>query len=617
MALLKKLKKGGIARWVLKGATSGDFFTVPRGFKILGTLTVENASQLGATGTLSLGKTVGVNDVYTITVTNAYTGTGTMTWGGGVVNAATVVSAAQATAIAALAGGATGAAQLAATAAVIALNQPTLVGVYGNVSVFNVTAVGATVVLTGSVPGAVTPAPTLSSTGGATFSAFVHTTTGTVDTTYMSPVMIPATTANSVSLLPIVPPLTSSSATSNLAVSGYNGNSLTATYTTTLSSTGSLVLAGQTVPVPYVSGSALTANQVGILMGGRSVYSAALAYVGSGSFTINGVSIASGGNIAATVAALNNAVIPGWIVVAATSTLFMCTSKPGPYPLPVFSLGGFITLATPTSQVGFNIPGYVNDSITGITNTVTFATIPTSVGVYAINGTQINIPYIGSTGTPLAAVSAIAAGSAWYTFSVSSSTVGTTSVNGLMYTASGTATTTAAMFATGGIMFNVPGRPGDSGYWTCYNLTTSYVLMVANTPGYMQVPVFAPVTVAAPVLTGTALNQGFTLNGYTSTYTGTTAVWVGPSPIFTILQACSAMTTAIACTLAGSTGSNYIYTDQNNLGANPPYLVNGTALGGTTYTQVSVPADVPYYLNFSRPELQGNVNVTMELEKYN
>ena len=35
MAIVKRLKKQGIARWTIKGATSGDYFTVPRGFKLL------------------------------------------------------------------------------------------------------------------------------------------------------------------------------------------------------------------------------------------------------------------------------------------------------------------------------------------------------------------------------------------------------------------------------------------------------------------------------------------------------------------------------------------------------------------------------------------------------
>ncbi len=615
MALVKKLKKGGVSRWVLKGATSGDYFVVPRGFKVLGNLTVENTTQLNGTGTLSLGKNIGINDVYTITVTSAYTGTGTCTWGGGVVNAATVVSATQATAIAALAGGVTGAAQLAASAAAIALNQPTLTGVYGNMSLFNVTAVGATIVLTGAVPGAATPAPTLSSTGAATFSAFVHTTTGSVDATYMSPVVVPATTAGSVSLIPIVSPVASPTAVSNLAVSSYNGNSLTTTYTTTNTATGTYNLCGQPITIPYNATTALTAPQIGILMGGRSVYSATLAYSSSGNVTVNGIVVASGGNIAATVAALNNAQIPGWIAIAATTTLFMCATRSGATPLPTIVTGGFITLTNINSQVGFYIPGYLNDSVTPITNTITFATAATSTGTYAINGTLINIPYINATATTLAAISAIAAGCAWYTATIGTSSAGTNYINGALFTASATPTTTASALTT---LANIPGRTGDVGGWVCTSPGAgAVILFIAQTPGYMSAPVFSAGAVAAPVLSGVTLNQGFTLNGYTVTYDGTHAVWVGPAPVFTTPAPPSGTTTAAVYTLAGSTGVSTIYTDYNNPGASLPTFSNGaTAPAGTTVTYTTTQADTPYYLNFSNSAMHGNVNVTMEIEKF-
>ena len=617
MALVKKLKKGGVSRWVLKGATSGDYFIVPRGFKVLGNLTVENTTQLNGTGTLSLGKTAGINDVYTITVTSAYTGTGTCTWGGGVVNPSTVVSAAQATAIAALAGGVTGTAQLAASAAAIALNQPVLLGVYANSNVysFNVTAVGATIVLTGSVPGAVTSAPTLSSTGAATFSAFVHTTTGSVDTTYMSPTVVPATTAGSVSLIPIIPPVASSTSSSNVTVSTYNGNSLTSTFTTTNTSSGTYNLCGQSVNIPYNATTALTAPQLGILMGGRSVYSATLAYSSSGNVTVNGVTVASGGNIAATVAALNNAQIPGWIVIAATTTLFMCATRSGAIPLPTIVTGGFITLTNINSQVGFYVPGYVNDSLTPITSTTAFSTAATAAGTYAINGTLINIPYINATATTVAAISAIAAGCAWYTATIATSAAGTNYVNGVLFTASATPTTTASALTT---LANIPGRPGDAGGWVCTSPGAGAVIFfIAQTPGYMSAPVFSAGAVAAPTLSGVTFNQGFTLSGYTVTYSSTTAVWVGPAPVFFTFSPPTATAVATVCTLAGSTGSNYIFTDYNNPGSQAPTLATGTtAPGGTTFTYTTNSADVPYYLNFSNPFMQGNVNVTMEIEKF-
>jgi len=60
-----------------------------------------------------------------------------------------------------------------------------------------------------------------------------------------------------------------------------------------------------------------------------------------------------------------------------------------------------------------------------------------------------------------------------------------------------------------------------------------------------------------------------------------------------------------------------IYTDYNNPGASLPTFSNGaTAPAGTTVTYTTTQADTPYYLNFSNSAMHGNVNVTMEIEKF-
>jgi hypothetical protein len=613
MAILKKLKKGNVARWTIRGATSGDYFSVPRGFRLLNALTVETTATLNGTGTLSLGKVVGVNDVYTIPVTSAYTGTGTCTWGGGVVNAGTVITTAQATAIAALAGGVTGVAQLTASAAAIALNQPTLVGVFGNQALFSVTSVGINIILTATTPGVVTPAPTLSSTGAATFGTVVHTTTGSVDTTYLAPTAIPSITSNSVSLIPLTSPITTSTASTYLAVPSTNGHSMTTTYTTTSSSAGTFNLCGQSVSIPYTGGSALTANQIGIVMGGRSFYHATSGWVGSGNITINGVTVATGGSQTAMNVALNNAVVPGWIIIAPVgtgTTFYMYATRSGPQPLPVIvASSSYATFTTIYSQTGFNVPGYVNDSVTPITNTVTFTGTISSAGVYAINGIPIKIPLVATTALTVAQTAKIASGCAAYYFELATAPNAKTNyLNNAIFTTGATADLTAAALAT---LANIPG-------WAITNPATAFVLMVADTPGYRDIPVFsAGSDVVCTLSASPVFVQGFTLKGYTSSYTSTTSVWVGPSPVFTTLQAPGTQTYAVVCSLAGSTGSNYIYSDTTNPGAQAPSLIQGTtAVGGTTYANVSIPADVPYYLNFSNSALHGNINVTAEMEKF-
>jgi hypothetical protein len=603
MAVLKRIKKGGIARWVLKGATSGDFFVVPRGFKVLGPMTVENATQLTGTGTLSLGKTVGINDVYSIIVTTICTTSGTtLTWGGGVVNAGTVISAATGVLINAVVGAD---AKLAAMAAAVAAAQPTLVGVYGNQPLFNVTSNGATIILTAATPGAVTPAPTLSGSNSfAVAGGFVHTTTGSVDTTYMSPAYHFSTSANSVSLIPVTAPTAAPTSPSSMAVSSYNGNNLTATYSTTAAGAGVYNLCGTLISIP----SGLTAMQTGQVMGSHSFYQFTATWAANNSnSTINGIAIAAGAAQGNLTTSLNAATIPGWIIMATTpaaSLVNMYATRAGAYPAPTIVVGGTpgFNVSAITSITGTNIPGYVNDCITPITNTVTVANVAGANSVCAINGT--NIPILNTM--TAAQSSAVAAGCAYYQFTVATSATGTNYINNTIFTANATPATTATNI---GNLVNIPG-------WGLMVVATALVTMVALTPGYAVKPVFSAGAVAAPTLSGEIFQQGVVLSGYTSSYTASTAVWVGPTPVFTTPVAPTTQTFISAYTFGGSTGINYIYTDINNPGAPSPSISAVTVPLNQTYAITQYPADVPYYLNFSNSAMHGNVNVTMELEKF-
>jgi hypothetical protein len=628
MALLKKVKKGGLARWWIKGATSGDYFTVPRGFKVLDTLIVENPAQLAGTGTISLGKVPGVLDVYTVPVTNALTTANNLVFAGSYLVSTTVtVTAAMITTITALSGGATGALQLAATAATVAtlaqtLGSPNVLGASGNVYGFNVTSSGANIIFTGAVPGASSGAPSITvGSTGMTVSSYTHTTTGSTDTTYLAPTWIPATTATSVSLLPLVAPPSSPGIYAPLTNSSYNGNNITTTLTTTSTVAGTYNLCGQTVTIPFTTSFGLTAPQMGLVLGGRSMYVATMTWVSNtAGFTINGVTVGTGATQTAWNVLLNAAYIPGWTIIASGSstTVYFFATRPGANPIPTFGTLGSNTIVTVYSQLGFTIPQYVNDSITPITNTVTVATVgsTTTAGLYAINGTLINMPAVATTALTVAQSCLIASGCAFYYFTISSSTAGTNYINGALFTASGTASTTAAIF--GAALLNVPGKPGDVGGWVCSNPTGAAVVMIAQTPGYMSVPTFSAGAVAAPVLAASPVfQQGFTLNGYTITPAATTVTIVGPAPTFQNLVAFGSQTTTTVCTLAGSTGIAYTYTDLNNPGGQPPYFAPGTtAPASTTYAVTSYPNDVNYYINFSNPALHGNVNVTMQLEKF-
>lgn len=616
MAILTKLKKGGIARWVLKGATSGDSFVVPRGFKILGPITVENTAQLNGIGTLSLGKTVGVNATWTMTITTAITAVAdTIVFGGGIGATTLVASAAQVAVVTGL----TGAPALAATASLVASLSGTLPpGGVANLGGWSVTASAAVCTFTCLAPGVpTTPTVTFGSTtlssGG-----MIAGVTGSNDATFLSPMPINATAMGAVSLLPIIAsPSVSTSmlpyGSSSVAVPSTNGNSQTVTFTNAAGAAGSYVLNGSTYSIP----NGMTAPATGAYMGGRSVLIFTISAGGAGNYTMNGVTVTSSATPATAATNLAGTYIPGWMMIASTATVTMYATRPGMVPFPVYVPGtGSITgYATPTySQLGFYQNGYVNDSTTAFTNTIAFTgAVATNAATYAINGKAFNAPLIATTALTANQTAMIAGGCAYYYFTIATSATGTNYINGALFTANATPATTATNLAA---LVNIPGRPGDAGGWVVTCPTSADILMIAQTPGYMSVPVFSAGAVAAPTLSASpGWQQGFTLAGYTVDLgTAGSTKWTGPSPVFTVLTAPGTQTIARTFTVA-ATGSCVSYTDQQNYtGASSPSFSG--ALTTQTWARTTTAADASYYLNFSNSGAHGNVNVTVELEKF-
>jgi hypothetical protein len=289
--------------------------------------------------------------------------------------------------------------------------------------------------------------------------------------------------------------------------------------------------------------------------------------------------------------------------IASSATVYMYATVSGPTPTPVYVLGtGSITgfAVSPVTAPGFVLPGYVNDSITPITNTITFTGTTGSTGVYAINGYPLQL-----LNTSLVATTARqAAGCAIYRFTIATSATGTNFINGIVFTANATPATTATNLVA---LVNIPG-------WTILS-ASDVVTMMAITPGYMAKPVFSAGAVAVLTVSTETFIQGFTLAGYTSSWGAATAVWTGPAPVFSTVIAPTTTTWARAYTFAAALGVTYTMVDkQMNVGAKDPTLTG--ALTTQTYTQVAVPADLNYYLNFSKAEMHGNVNVTAIVEKF-
>jgi hypothetical protein len=216
-------------------------------------------------------------------------------------------------------------------------------------------------------------------------------------------------------------------------------------------------------------------------------------------------------------------------------------------------------------------------------------------------------------------IAQVFSGCAYYYFTVTSGTAGTNYINGVSFTAAVSGATTATNL---GNLVNVPGKATDAGGWTIVTQASSIVLMIAQNPGYMAVPTFSAGAVAAPVIGSNTFQQGFTLAGYvsaynTSTTTGSTS-WSGPSPVITAPSPATTTTYATLYSVVGTTGGNYIFADYiNNAGAQPPILNAITVPTSQTVSVVSLPGDYNYYLNFSNPAMQGNVNVTAIMLKYN
>ena len=609
MSLSKKLKKGGEARVVLQGAVNNDFFTLPRGFHIRYTA-VENLSVLPLSGTVSFGKVAGAYTTASFAVTTAITTSAqTFTWGGGASGTFLTTTAS-----------ATGA-TLASTAAFIAAASPVQMSA-GLVGTWIVTSSGASVTMISSVPGNFT-APTLSMGGTGAVIGSVTTVAGSVDVTYLPATPITSTFG---SITNVTPSLTAA----NTVNSSQIGTTLSVTFTGAAGAAGTYYIGsnqGLNAPSAYVTpgvgpglGNVLTgpalggtavaipnglaAIATGFVTGGYSYYQftitggggAGTNFINSTSFTSSATPSTAATNLAATY-------VPGWIILAVGAVVTMYATSSGFTPAPVFTAGTatVITIGTITTLPGFSVPSYVLQSTTPVTNTVTVTSTAASTGKVAVNGISVQI----ANSNTVAQSAAVIAGASFYQFTVATSPAGNATINGIPYVSSGTQATTATNIAA----LAIPG-------WTV-TAAAAVVTMIGTTAGViLPVPTFAfAAGLSAMTTSSVTYLPGFTLPGYTQSYTATTAVLVGPAPTFQVLVAPTTQTYGFVYTFAGSTGSFTMSVSQAlNPGAPAPFISG--ALTTQTYTQSTTLGDLPYYVNFSQ-EPAGMVNVYALLEKLN
>lgn len=617
MALSKRLKKGGVSRYVIQGANNNDYFLLPRGFHIR-YLAVENLANLPSMGTVSLGNKLGVYTTATFTVTGPFTSSSNaMTWGGGAFGTVTATAA-----VVTAATNATSAAYIASVSPV--QTGPTLGATW------ILSANGANVTMISSAPGSFT-APTVTVGSSGLTVGSITTTLGSIDTTFM-----PATNLQqSFGAVTELTPFVNAAYKTN---SSLFGTSLTTTFTNTTGAAGTYYLGGNqgmnsvsaySPPLGSGSGSG-TANvytQLGAggtpvavpnnttaivtsyIVAGSSYYQYTILTSGTGTYFINGVSItgsATPSNLATNIA--TTVLIPGWMITAAGAVV-TCYAT-GNYLQPTLTLGTAVTLTigTVTWLPGYTIPGYNLAVTTPVTNTVTPTGVAGSAGKVAVTGIPITIP---NTFT-VAQSAQLISGCATYFFTIASATAGTVYLNGEIFTATASPTTTGTAIVA---LANVPGLSGDPGGWAISTGGTGIVCMQAQVPGIMQKPKFTAGAVIVPVLTPATdyFFQGIAFPvGYSSTFTGTTAVIVGPYPSFGVVDAPTTQTYASVITFAGSTGLMTIGVSQTSPGVPAPFLTG--AIATQTYTQTTSLSDEAYYLNFSQ-EPNGLVNVYALLER--
>lgn len=608
MALSKKLKKGGEARYVIQGATNNDFFTVPRGFHIR-YAAVENLSALPFSGTVSFGKVAGTYTTATFAVTSvASATTGTLTLGGGASATVTLVAADILT--------------TSAVAAKIAASSPVNMSA-ALVGQWIVTANGANVTLISSVPGNFT-APTIS-LGTATNITFgsVTTVAGSVDATYLPATPIASTFG---SITNVTPALTAA----NTVNSSQIGTTLNVTFTSTTGAAGTYYIGsnqglnsssayvtpgvgpglGNVLTGPALGGTAVaipnsfTAIATGFVMGGASYYQFTITGGGgAGTNFINNTSFTSSATPATAASNLAATFVPGWMIIASSAVVTMYATQSGFTPAPVFTAGtaSVITIGTITSVPGFSVPGYILSNTTPITDTVTVTGTAGSTGKVAVNGVSVLIP----NGALVAHSAALIAGASFYQFTISTSAANNYAINGVNFSGSAVAATTATNLAA----VAVPG-------WSI-TAASATVTMISTVAGaLLPQPVITTATGGTAMsLTSVTYSPGFVLPGYTQSYTATTAVLTGPAPTFQVLVAPTTQTYGFVYTFGGSTGSFSMSVSQAlNPGAPAPFISG--AITTQTYTQSTTLGDLPYYVNFSQ-EPNGLVNVYALLEKMN
>lgn len=238
MATSKKIRKGGVFRWVLQGVQQNDSFQVPHGTRIR-YFAVEPVSLLGAASNLTVGVTPGTYTTATFTVNSvASATTGTLTWGGGASGTITLASG-----------------DILTTTAVAAK-----IASSGATGGWIVTSNGATVNLISTVPANLTaPTIALGTATNITFSS-VTTVAGAVDATIVAAAAITTTKQVLTAFTP---------AAGKDYVAGTLTNSATFALTVSSATTGTIIVCGQ--PIVLASGDVDTSAHLATKIGGSNI----------------------------------------------------------------------------------------------------------------------------------------------------------------------------------------------------------------------------------------------------------------------------------------------------------------------------------------------------------
>ena len=384
---------------------------------------------------------------------------------------------------------------------------------------------------------------------------------------------------------------------------------------TTSGSAGSYVLCGKTVSIP----TSTTALQTGVVLGGRSIYVSTISgYVGTAGITVNGVAVtALASSLAGIVNGIANTNVPGWTIFSDGATIFtMIANLPGPTSMPVIVTAGQFTNTPSTQTVGFNLPGYIADTSTPIATTITLNGNAGALASAVIGGNYVAAPYLAALTYTPTIMAPVFAGCAWYQGVMTGAPTATTQIviDGVSSIACGATSLASLMTAMAGL----------SGVnWIITNVAGGSFLMVNTVPGYHAPPVISFTNNNNAAVGTITSGPGFTLSGYTQTYTATTAVFTSqattyaPGMSFYPVVAPTTQTWIKNAAYSGSTGGVIVSNDiVNTVGYSAPTLTVGSTIGTQTYVNTLTSTDTPYFFTFSRSEMHGKTNVSVLLKKW-